>query len=209
MGAPVSAVVIYGLYDPRTHELRYVGKTNDPSRRLTGHLTSARSAIRPNHRISWLRSLLAAGVVPVCGVLEICDTTTWVDRERHWIADLRRGGANLLNATDGGEGVPGRVPTEETKAKMRAQRWRHTPETRALISKKAKARKVSDATVARLKAMNDARRGTSSAPETCARIAEAKRRTWARWKAETFWKVFPTMFAAACAIAAFNSEGRR
>jgi hypothetical protein len=38
----MSQIIIYGLFDPRTGELRYVGKARDPQKRLKGHLAARR-----------------------------------------------------------------------------------------------------------------------------------------------------------------------
>jgi hypothetical protein len=50
MEKPPRLAYIYALMDPRTGEMRYIGSTTDPRRRLQGHLADARA----HHR---LRSL--------------------------------------------------------------------------------------------------------------------------------------------------------
>ena len=44
---------IYGLTDPRTGEVRYVGKADHPERRVGEHL----KAKDPCHRVHWLQEL--------------------------------------------------------------------------------------------------------------------------------------------------------
>lgn len=68
--------------------------------------------------------------------------------------------------------MTGRVVAESTRTKLRA--YRHSPETRKLMSEKAKARKVSDETLNRLATMNI---GKKRSEETKRKISEALRRT--------------------------------
>lgn len=105
-------VSIYCLIDPRTKEIRYVGKTVNLPRRLRVHL---RDPAR-NHRVNWIRSLVAEGMKPVAEVLEKCSGVTWQESERFWISYLRFLGARLTNAIDGGNGGN---PTPETREKLR------------------------------------------------------------------------------------------
>lgn len=96
---------IYGLFDPRTKECRYVGKSDDLDERLTQHLRSKKST----HCGRWIRSMLAAGVEPRMDALSIAFAhkgESWQDLERGWISSMRRGGHRLTNLTDGGEGAP-------------------------------------------------------------------------------------------------------
>lgn len=91
---------IYGLVDPRTAQIRYVGKTSvGLTRRLAQHLREAgRGTV--THRHNWLRELAAAGHSPEIVLLE--DAEDWQSAERAWIAAL----PNLTNQRAGGEGVP-------------------------------------------------------------------------------------------------------
>ena len=57
---------IYGLIDPRDHQVKYVGQSRDPERRLLGHLATAARGSKAVH--VWLRSLRPA--LPVLVVLE-------------------------------------------------------------------------------------------------------------------------------------------
>lgn len=64
--------VVYGLYDPRTGELRYIGKTvQGARRRVNGHLCDS---IRhgDTHVARWLRVLGHDGIRPAARVLENC-----------------------------------------------------------------------------------------------------------------------------------------
>jgi hypothetical protein len=48
-------ITIYGLVDPNTHEVRYVGQARDPIQRFLGHISEAPSGLKPIH--AWIRSL--------------------------------------------------------------------------------------------------------------------------------------------------------
>jgi hypothetical protein len=89
---------IYGLRDPETLELRYVGQTiGAPERRRDGHVNgSTRSRTRC---AAWIRTLPAA---PIVTVFETVPRGLLDDRERWWIAAMRASGANLTNNTPGG-----------------------------------------------------------------------------------------------------------
>ena len=96
--------VVYGLCDPGTGDVRYVGKTAKGLRnRVRGHAGGAMRGGR-THKDNWLRSIdyEPRGVVLALGLPEQLD-----DLERRWITALRAEGARLTNLTDGGEGWRG------------------------------------------------------------------------------------------------------
>lgn len=86
---------IYGLYD-RNGKLRYIGKANNPTKRLASHMRDSRRRDTPLYR--WIRK----NGVPEMRVLE-CDCADWVEAERRIIAAARENGENLLNVADGGD----------------------------------------------------------------------------------------------------------
>ena len=96
-------ISIYVLKDPRTLEVRYVGKSKDPKSRLADHLcpSNLRGVC---HRASWIRYLLARNLRPVLEVVETCSDFIWEAREVYWIKHYKELGARLTNTTDGGEG---------------------------------------------------------------------------------------------------------
>lgn len=119
------SVTIYALCQPiekwKTGPVRYVGKTiNTVWHRVRAHSYSTKGKVRlPVRR--WLKKQMAAGnpfhirhleVVPPGG--------DWAAREKFWIAKFRAEGADLLNLTDGGDGLHGMVRSPEHKAKIAA-----------------------------------------------------------------------------------------
>lgn len=123
-------IVIYTLNDPRTNQIRYVGKTNQKfSYRLCAHMQDKGKC----HRVNWINELKALGLKPVIKQLEIVRGDNWQERERYWIKKFRQLGFNLTNNTSGGDGVCG-LP-KETRERMRMT-WlgrKHSPETIAKL----------------------------------------------------------------------------
>ena len=104
---------IYTLSDPVTGFIRYVGKANDPAKRLNAHLL--RKEANP-HKWNWIQKLKSQGFKPVLDIIDECDQSEWEDIERFYIAYLRFCGCDLVNLDSGGVG--GRVMSAETKAKL-------------------------------------------------------------------------------------------
>lgn len=99
---------IYALADPRTENVRYVGKARNPQVRLSNHLARA-NGTQSRHVSRWLKSLKDLGLRPILIILEeIPDDQDWQARERYWIAFYREAaksqGTDLTNYTDGGDG---------------------------------------------------------------------------------------------------------
>jgi hypothetical protein len=90
---------IYGLLDPGTGELRYIGKANNSRKRLASHLRDSRRRDTPVYR--WIRKLLSKGLAPELVVLAECDD--WKAKEIELIAKARGFGFRLLNVADGGD----------------------------------------------------------------------------------------------------------
>lgn len=114
----MTTFVIYGLFDPRTTALRYVGMSKVGPARARDHL-------RPSHMrrrtasACWVRALAAAGLRPASVVLEYVPTRHELpEAERRWIRECRAAGADLLNLTDGGEGMQN--PTAEVRERLAA-----------------------------------------------------------------------------------------
>jgi|SRR6478609_172910 len=92
--------IIYGLRDPRTNDLCYVGMTRlKLQERLRCHLSKANLKTR-NRASGWLRGLLADGVRPVAEVLAVAkDRDELLYLERYHISQARSEGHPLVNST--------------------------------------------------------------------------------------------------------------
>lgn len=100
----MQAVFIYALKDPTTGLIRYIGKTVNPAKRFTAHLTEARQNKEHNYRIHWLRSLLENGLHPEFEMLAQVPDAEWKKWEVEYIAAFRLLGFDLVNGSEGGEG---------------------------------------------------------------------------------------------------------
>ena len=115
----MNTTFIYALCDPRTLEVRYVGKADNIYERLYKHLHEK----EVTHKAKWIQSLLNLGMLPIYQILEECDTSIWQQREKDWIAFEKKIGCNLTNATIGGDGVmDGKHHTFEARAKIKVAR---------------------------------------------------------------------------------------
>ena len=148
---------IYALVDPRTREVRYVGKSVYPRKRLRAHVAAGDLASE-NARDRWIGGLRFFDLAPELLLLE--EAEDWGEAERRWVALFRAIGCRLANATDGGE-----TWVDRTGAK-------HSPETCAKISASQLGRKLSPETRAKMRA---ASLGKPKTPEHAARIAIAQR----------------------------------
>ena len=90
---------IYGLADPETGEVRYIGKAASPKRRYAGHLRETR---RKTPLYCWIASLTKRGLKPSLVIL-IEASADWRADEKRLIAEARSRGERLLNVADGGD----------------------------------------------------------------------------------------------------------
>ena len=109
---------IYALVDPRTDGIRYVGKSDDPWRRLCAHhCASSQPSNRYHNR--WIAKLKRLGLRARLMILDrIPDGLDWQPYERAWIAAMKSG--HLTNLYPGGEGPKGQFPSVEARARMSA-----------------------------------------------------------------------------------------
>ena len=97
-------VYIYVLIDPRTEEIRYIGKTANPRQRYDAHVAPGGSQRRNTRKNNWLKNLRNAKLAPKMVLIDEVDETEWQERERWWIAYGWSRGWLLTNHTDGGFG---------------------------------------------------------------------------------------------------------
>lgn len=113
----VRKTIIYGLCDPRTQHLRYIGKTSKELKiRVQKHLQRA-SRGETYHCANWLRQLMELGLAPEAFVIEEAPDDGCL-AEVHHIAQFRSLGCDLTNGTKGGDGMPGWKHSAKTKAKI-------------------------------------------------------------------------------------------
>jgi hypothetical protein len=92
--------LIYSLVDPRDHNVRYIGRTNEPQKRFTQHLNSL--YIDNPAKYSWIQDLKKHNLLPRMEILEGVNGTMKDAgiRENAWIDHFKSIGAELLNLPD-------------------------------------------------------------------------------------------------------------
>lgn len=147
---------IYGLTDPRTGEVRYIGQTVcNIRKRLYAHLVESRRG-DISHKCNWIRSLLSEGIRPGVVEIERGSGDGINEAEIKWISFYRESGLKLVNQADGGHTNKG---------------FKHTPETRALLS--VKSRNISIET---RKRMSESQKKRVFSEEHRRKLSEANRR---------------------------------
>ena len=130
-------VFIYGLIDPFTFKVRYIGKTINLKQRFDRQMNERSNT----HRCHWIQSLRKKGKKPTQVVLQqLNDDEDWQSAEIKWIAIAKKYGWDLVNGTDGGDGVLN--VSGEGRARMLAT-WKgrkHKPETLIKLSASSKGR---------------------------------------------------------------------
>ena len=130
--ASIRTCTVYGLASSEDGQIRYIGQTTGPlRRRLLRHISHAKRPSSKTYRDCWIRKVLrAADLIAVV----LLDSAVWNDTERRLIAEYRRNGARLVNATEGGEGCLDCPPELRAKiSKTVTERWKD-PAFRAVYS---------------------------------------------------------------------------
>lgn len=103
---PGDVAFIYGLFDPRTHELRYVGVTFGTvghhywdtnlclERRQLAHCYD----VKNRRKWLWVKELRTVDLRPAIRLLETVPYEIGYRAERAWISELLEWGVDLLNA---------------------------------------------------------------------------------------------------------------
>ena len=117
--------IVYGLIDPNTKKLRYIGKSTRGLERPRQHFWPSNVKQR-RYVYNWIRGLLAVGLKPEIITLEVHSVPdTLYDAEQRLIAFFRALGAPLTNLSDGGPGWSG-PKSEAVRLKIsKALKGRH------------------------------------------------------------------------------------
>lgn len=95
---------IYVLIDPRTDEVRYVGKTTNIKKRYNKHINESKNSTK-SHKKAWINGLLKQDLLPKIEIIDIVLIDEWQFWEKYWISQMKMWGFNLANHTNGGDGV--------------------------------------------------------------------------------------------------------
>lgn len=97
---------IYALRCPESGDIRYIGKSVNPQKRLSAHISAAMNHAYRHHTSNWIRKLSGSNLAPSVEILEkIPVGQSWREVERRWIREGRDKGWPLTNSTSGGEGL--------------------------------------------------------------------------------------------------------
>ncbi len=175
--------IIYGLIDPVTLIIRYVGRSSWGLTRPKAHWTAKGRTRVAN----WIKGLRVRGAKYLIVVLEHTAPENIAQCEMWWIAYGRLSGWNLTNLTDGGEGAIGVVRSPETRKRLSSaltgrkasaetcanmSAAKSTPDAIAFIRRLHTGRKRSVETRARIGA---ASKGRVPSEEARARMGNAAR----------------------------------
>lgn len=130
---------IYALKDPENGEIRYVGKSDNPKKRLCCHLTRSNEKC---HRASWIKSLASRELKPALEIIDEVPKSEWPQWEVAYIEFFLEQGCELVNGTPGGDCGPSTLGKKHTKewraahsARMSGEKnpffgRKHSPESR-------------------------------------------------------------------------------
>jgi len=93
---------IYGLLDPDTKLVRYIGKSNNPNKRLYNHIFNCRKS--PTHKNNWIKSLLDNNKKPLIEIIDEVLIEEWQIWEIFYIDKYKKDGFDLTNLSNGGSG---------------------------------------------------------------------------------------------------------
>lgn len=178
---------IYGLVDPRTNEVRYIGLSSKGFYRPNQHRYFLDR--EKTYKANWLRGLRDVGLAPVIHVLETVEKRGDLpDVECFWIAQGYSLGWPLTNLTKGGDGTFGRKDGPETLARKSA--WVRTAETKAKLSASSLGKKMSAEARDKMRLAKLGKKQTSEQIENriaplrgAKRDPEVLRKAWATRKA--------------------------
>lgn len=109
-------IFIYGLKCPLAGVVRYIGKSIDPQKRFSAHVSSAICGFNNHHTARWIRKLNVLGLAPELVILHsVGDSENWRDVERSFIASAKDRGWKLTNTTAGGEGLDYLDPADDAR----------------------------------------------------------------------------------------------
>jgi hypothetical protein len=166
------ATRIYVLKDPRDGSVRYVGKTVQLlKRRLKAHMFEALKKNAPWHSSRWIRQLSGQGLKPQIEEIELVVGAGWALRESGWIRAFILFGADLTNQTNGGDGIPGHVQSEEHRRRIGLANSGRSPSgaTRDRLREVNLGKKHTPESRAKM-----GRTGIIKSPETCLRLRRAQ-----------------------------------
>lgn len=159
-----SRFLVYGLVDPQTDVVRYIGKSSSGLTRPKYHLYR-NNIVRENHthKRAWLLELFDRGLRPAIRVLKECSSNEEVEEaERLLIKEYRQNGVGLTNLAEGG--TSGSIGASWSEASRR---------------RLAETNKSNPVRMEHIRQLGSKWKGTTRSEETKQKMSEAKRKWWA------------------------------
>jgi predicted GIY-YIG superfamily endonuclease len=147
---------IYALSDPRTNEIRYIGKSNDPQHRLKVHIRGSKAL--KTHKDRWINQLTLCDLEPILDIIEEVSIDEWQEREPYWIEYFRSQGAPLTNEAPGGMGIKSHTPEMRAKMSAKVREAYATTDLAKRLSEANKGKRLSDETKAKMSATTKGRK---------------------------------------------------
>jgi len=94
---------IYVLKCLLSMNVRYVGKANAPYERYRNHLNKCRD--KNTHKRNWINSLRKDNLKPILEIIKIVPMNKWKHWEKYYIKYYFDSGCDLVNYTNGGDGL--------------------------------------------------------------------------------------------------------
>lgn len=134
---------IYGLVDPISNKIRYIGFTSYPlQRRLSKHISESKNARLKTHKARWIRTLLVKKLKPT--IVPLLETTRdkCCQDEKSTIKEFLSKGFDLVNQTHGGEGMVSRegLLIASEKRKVSTNNYEHLRKYQIPLDDAAKER---------------------------------------------------------------------
>lgn len=107
---------IYGLKDPRTTEIKYIGSSYNPEKRLQEHIYDTKR--EKTKKSNWIKKLLLLDLKPEIEILKNSNDEEYLYWENFFIKYFKSEGVILLNYDDNGVGNLG-VKTKKDIIKLR------------------------------------------------------------------------------------------
>ena len=134
---------IYTLIDPTTNEIKYIGYTKNPKKRIWEHIRDAKKGIR-TYKCEWIRSLLSKNSEPILEIMSEFDSHDKVLLEEiRLIKEFKESGSKLTNLTNGGDGQNGVKLRKDHPIIMWNKGREKSEETRRKLSISHKGKKLS------------------------------------------------------------------
>src|SRR3989304_3283957 len=96
----IHPTIIYGLIDPLTKELRYIGMTTRTlDVRLTEHVNNLAGTAGPYLK-NWIKKIKRNNFQPQIFEIETVLFKDWVEAEKFWISYFKDKGFNLVNLSN-------------------------------------------------------------------------------------------------------------